>query len=192
MITKHKISGIALGAALAFGAATTAAQATTVYATSVDSYTQGTNTMASGVIAADRLVTDHALGAADGKFLSLGLTGEVILSFGQAFTGPMKIVEVTFGTRASHEERVYVYAGLSGVFTWVGQIINSNPVNTLAFGGRFDQLKLVDASPVVDERDGFDIDAVGVSPIPLPAGGLLLLSALGAGAALRRRAKKTA
>ncbi|MGV8954169.1 MAG: VPLPA-CTERM sorting domain-containing protein, partial [Cypionkella sp.] len=61
--------------------------------------------------------------------------------------------------------------------------------NVFTFTGVFDSLKVVDTSPKVGGRDGFDIDSISVTPatIPLPAGGLLLLGALGGVAALRRR-----
>lgn len=182
MISKTTISGMALSAALALGLATTDAQATTIYATSVDNYTQGT-----GVNQPGRDDPTNALGAPDGNFLSLGIGGSAIFSFGTVFAGPIRVVEITFGNRDNHEEIVDVFAGYLGNFTFVGSIINTNQINFLNFSGFFDQLKLVDNSPVVAGRDGFDIDAIGVSPIPLPAGGLLLLTALGAGAALRRR-----
>jgi len=183
MITKTTISGLALGAALAFGAATTAAQATTLYATSVDEYTQGT-----GVTDPTRLVQGNALGAPDQKFLSLGLGGSVVLSFGRIVAAPVKAFEITFGNRLDHEEIIEVFTSLAGsAFSSVGFISNATGTDELNFSGYFDQLKLVDMSPDVAGRDGYDIDAIGVSPIPLPAGGLLLLTALGAGAALRRR-----
>ena len=55
------------------------------------------------------------------------------------------------------------------------------------------------SSPVRDLRismvngtgDGFGVDGVRIALVPLPAGGLLLLGAIGGLAALRRR-KKTA
>lgn len=182
MITKATISGLALGAALALGVATTAAQATTIYATSVDNYAPGT-----GITDPARTITANALGAADGAFLSLGLGGSATFSFGTVFAAPIRAFEVTFGTRLNHEEIIEVFAGYMGSFTSVGFITNLTGVDDLDFAGYFDQLKLVDISPAFAGRDGFDIDAIAVSPVPLPAGGLLLLTALGAGAALRRR-----
>ena len=53
--------------------------------------------------------------------------------------------------------------------------------------GPFRYLALVDRSAPGSGRDGWDIDAVSVAAVPLPAAGLFLLGALGGIAALRRR-----
>ena len=59
----------------------------------------------------------------------------------------------------------------------------------LAPGFTFDIVRLVDLSSPINgaSTGGFDVDAVRVSPVPLPASGLLLLGAFGGFAALRRK-----
>ena len=169
-------------ATLIAASGTAASQAAVIYATSVDSYTQGT-----GITQASRLVQSKALGQADGKFLSLGLGGEAIFSFGQLFRAPGAISEITNGARAGYLEGVKVYGGLGGVFALLGTVTNGAFVNSFNFAGTFDQLKLVDVSPNGIRRDGYDIDAISVSAIPLPAAGVMLLSALGLVSVARRR-----
>jgi hypothetical protein len=181
----NHLKSLLLGAVLAASAAT--ANAAVIYATSVDSYIQGSDTISGGIDPA-RLVTSNALGAPDGKFLSLGLGGQLIVSFGRVFTSPGELWEITFGNRSGYLEEVEVYLGLGGMFTFLGNVTNAVAANPFVFAGTFDQIKLIDVSPDVPDRDGFDVDAIGVSPIPLPAGGLLLLSALGGALLLRRRA----
>ncbi len=56
------------------------------------------------------------------------------------------------------------------------------------FAGSFDTLRLIDTTPGSSPSDdGYDVDAVGVSPVPLPAAGALLAGALGGMSLLRRR-----
>ncbi len=173
----------ALGFAALMAVAGTASQASVIYATSVDSYTQGT-----GIVDPNRLVQSNALGGpADGKFLSLGLGGSAIFSFGQLFKATGALVEVTFSNRDTYIEKVKVYGGLNGVFTLLGTVSNGVMTNAFNFGGKFDQLKLVDISPNGWRRDGYDIDSISVSPVPVPAAGLMLLSALGLVGLVRRR-----
>jgi hypothetical protein len=159
------------------------AQAATVTATSVDQYTQG-----SGVVAS-RAVTSNALGDADGSFLSLGLGGSAIFSFGTLFNPIGSIVEITFGNPNNYKESADLFGILSGVATFLGNISNTNSTS-FSFAGVFDQLLVKDTSQAVAGRDGFDIDSISVTPasVPLPASGLLLIPALGA-IALRRRRK---
>ena len=180
MRTTFRTALLALAATTCLGAA---AQATPVTVAQVDHYIQG-----SGVSAA-RAMTSNALGAADGKFLSLGLGGSATFSFGTLFRPVGNIVEVTFGNRIGYGEFVDVFGILKGVSTFLGSISNAMGTTSLSFSGVFDQLKLADTSLKVKGRDGFDIDSISVTPaaIPLPASGLLLIPALGALALRRRR-----
>jgi hypothetical protein len=179
------LTALAVAATLAL--AGTAAQAAVLYASSVDIYSPGT-----GITDPDRTVTANALGAPDGKFLSLGRGGEAVFSFGKPFRAIGAVVEITFGNRDTYIERVDLYGGLNNVFTFLGTLGNAAAVNAFSFAGTFDQLKLVDVSPAGAKRDGYDIDALHVSAVPLPASALLLLSAAGAAGAVARLRRRTA
>ncbi|MEM6941956.1 MAG: VPLPA-CTERM sorting domain-containing protein [Pseudomonadota bacterium] len=146
-------------------------------------------------------------GAADGSFYSLGLsnasgTSELIIRIDPAFRGPASIVEVT--NPGLHKEAANVFVARedsNGDFDgstvlFVGQVNNgaggSVPdVNSVSFSGVWNFLIFQDQSTTVysDTRstDGYDIDAVTVSPVPLPAAGLLLMSVLGGLGLMGRR-----
>lgn len=176
-----RTAGLAAIAALSMTAASNAA---IVYATGVTVNVVGTNAGDTG--RADPLA---ALGAADGKFYSLGLGGAATFTFLPAayFKAPLSVVEITFGNRAKHVERINIFGMAGMTSTLLGSITNNKLTSSLMFSGVFQALKVVDASDVKKARDGFDIDSISVAAVPLPAGGLLLLSALGGIAALRRR-----
>lgn len=191
-----KFSTLVVAAALSVAAAG-AASASTVYATLVDWSGGGAS---DGVVnATNRSDVDNALGAPDNAFLSLGLGGWAVFSFGQPFVSPGSVIEVTWGNADNHPESADIWVGTShtngtlDLTGWqsAGSIANANAQNpgaTVLFpGGPYTFLAIKDTSPVVQGRDGFDVDAVGVSPVPLPAGGLLLLSGLGFLAFRRRK-----
>lgn len=174
----------ALGAlvALSLGLSAATAEAAVVYASSVDSYTQGT-----GITKIDRTNTANALGAEDGKFLSLGRGGQAVFSFGGLRFSSGAVYEITFGNILRSKESVDVFGILSGVVSYIGSLRSSGS-GSFSFAGIFDQLMLVDTSALGGgSKDGYDIDAIKVSTVPLPAGGLLLVGAIGAIGALRRR-----
>lgn len=174
---------IVLGAVAAVMIAAGSGQAAVVYATNVDAYNPGT-----GVVGA-RGDTANALGAVDGKFLSLGLGGSAIFSFGTKFIAKGAVFEVTWGKISKHKEAADIYGIRNGILKMLGSITNASS-GTFAFSGIFDKLMFVDTSPFgKGSKDGFDIDALNVTPasVPVPAGGLLLLSAIGGIAMLRRR-----
>lgn len=187
--------GFAAAAALVTTMSVTTANAAVLYASQVDSFNQGAIIHTSP----GRDNPANALGASDGVFLSLGLGGDATFSFGTpagaSFGSPGMVVEVTKGKRSDHVESINIY-GINGMTqTLIGSVINSG-ANAFAtsfsflFTGFFTQLKLVDTSPAGGgSTDGFDIDSISVTPapVPLPAGGLLLLSAIAGIAALRRR-----
>jgi hypothetical protein len=184
----NKIKTVALGTVAALAIGVTAAQAAPLlYASGSTSAVFGTN---GGVDPARSDIT-AAFGASDGSFYSLGLGGSAVFTFLPAtlFKSPGAVVEVTKGSRDGHAESMSLYGVLAGVETLIGTVTNAAATATFTFAGVFDSLKVVDTSPVVAGRDGFDIDSIGITPaaIPLPAGGLLLLGALGGIAALRRR-----
>lgn len=178
----------AVGAAALIGSA---AQAATIYASDVIWTNNGTVASHN-----DRDNPLNSLGAPDDKFMSLGLGGHADFTFGETFTGPGVSYEITFGNRAGYLERAEVFAGSAGSFTKVGEIDNVSAAGfVFNFTGIFDTLRLVDISPVFAGRDGYDVDAVGVTalpkgsipPVPLPASALLLGAGVAGLGALRRR-----
>jgi hypothetical protein len=185
MTKSFKAFALAAAASASIVAAAPTAQAATVFASSVAEYVEG-----AGIVSPARRITDNALGAPDGAFLSLGLGGSAVFDFGTAFRTSVTLTEVTFGNRAGHVESALVYGlqVLGGPATLLGAITNSTSSVTLAFDGVFQLLQVVDTSPALRGRDGFDIDAISVVAVPLPAaGGLLALGLIGGAAMLRRR-----
>jgi hypothetical protein len=176
-----------VAAGLAGGVAT-GASASALYVTDVIAYNPG-----AGVLP-PRDDTNSALGAADGSFLSLGLGGDAIFGFGQSFGSPAAVFEITFGNRDNYLEIIDVWGILADMVTevFLGTINNSENENTISFDGVYAALHVYDRSPVFQGRDGYDIDAIRASAVPLPAGGMLLLGGLGGLAALRRRKAKKA
>lgn len=148
----------------------------------------------------------NALGPNDGNFFELGFRGSADFTFGKKFKASAQIFEVTFGSASSFPEAVDVYVGDGGLFQFVARISNVAaqgggivPLTGL-IGSTFDTLRLVDASPLSSSAQsdqlgrlgGFDIDAIRVAPVPLPAAGAMLIAAIGGLAFLRRRRKPEA
>ena len=101
---------------------------------------------------------------------------------------------MTWLPRDTYLETAEVWGGAAGSFTKIAEITNSMETIALSFSGIFDTLRIIDTSPVIlgRGRDGFDIDSVSVSPVPLPAAGVLLAGALAGVAGLRRVRRKDA
>lgn len=136
----------------------------------------------------------NALGAADGRFFELGFGGWADFTFGTSFNASAEVYEVTFGRADRWPEAVEILVGAGGTFTSLGTISNVEAQGggtlTRAFSGRFDTVRLIDRtdpSQFSSRAGGFDVDAVRVAPVPLPAGAVLLLTGLGCGALLRRK-----
>ena len=188
MIKLAKAAALGAVAAFALTLSTAGAQATPVaYASGSTNVIGGTNSGAPG-----RADIASAYGAVDGSFYSLGLGGTATFTFLPTthFSSPGAVVEITNGIRAGYVESMSLFGILGGIETFIGTVTNAVASNVFTFTGVFDSLKVVDTSPNgYGIRDGFDIDSISVTPaaIPLPAGGLLLLGALGGVAALRRR-----
>ena len=98
-------------AALAMTA--TAGHAATYYASEVVSFTPGVFYD----VWPGRDDPTSALGAADGDFVSLGIGGEIVLSFGIDFHAGGLIYEETYGSRHNYAESADIYASADGV-TW--------------------------------------------------------------------------
>lgn len=173
-----------------FTASASAASAVT-YANLVD-YNQG-----SGITDPGRTIESNAYGAPNGTFLSLGLGGSAVFSFGTAFTGPSAIIEITNGDRSGYVETASVYGGVNydplvgdvSSFVWLGDIINTSATSIVNFIGIYNFLYILDTSSGAG-RDGFDIDSISVAAVPVPAGVVLLGSGLVALGWLGRRRKQ--
>ena len=189
--------------AAVLGTCATAASAGTIYAQSVS---DGTNTCTVAVQNTDRTDMCNSLGAedVDGSFSAGGFTSTanfvsgLTYTFGGFFTGPLTIWEVTGGgenNRSYIEQLSFTLFNSVTTAMQMGSVININGdgdgidrwrIET-AVAGTFDSLFVQDASDLSGGRDGFDIDAIAVSPVPLPASSLLLLAGLGAFGAMRRK-----
>jgi len=166
-----------------------------------------------------RNVEEKALGsnaddAAYIDFMSLGMGGRAVFSFGQAFSGDITVWEATWGnhTQASYDEGVDIYYGNFDVDTdWAsvakdttlwqaaGDILNiadgavshEGATNAgEAVAGIFDYVMLVDKSTV--QGDGFDVRAISATaasvPEPTSLLGLLILGSVGVKGLLKRKA----
>ena len=148
---------------------------------------------------------DHPGNGTDFGFLSTGNFSALEFSFGTQFTAPITLFEVSFTTgNLETLELSFMLTGAGGGVIGSSYLVNNNsgtrsgqtwvvefnfpagtPTNER---GPFDTLWIVDRST---GGDGFDIDAIsatGVSAVPLPAAGLLLVAGLGGLALMRRRA----
>jgi len=163
--------------------------------------------------AGNALGAPDQVGVQQQGFFSLGLGQAAVFGFGNTFRKKATAFEVTFvcsnpvnGT-CKQAEIADVYAfngsynpfnGAFGVtdltfagFSLVGEVRNGDGSTddgaTITIGGPFTYLALVDRSPGGTGRDGWDVDALRVTAVPVPAAGLLLIGALGGLAFWRRR-----
>ncbi len=132
----------------------------------------------------------NALGSSDGSFFELGFGSSADFTFGTRFDTSVSVFEVTFGTVSNWPESLQVFAGDGGTFQLVGVLTNSAAQGggalSLAGLGTFDTIRLIDTSPLSSSGQsdssgalgGFDVDAVRISPVPLPAAAWLFGSAL--------------
>lgn len=183
------MKNIFFGLLLATGIAGAAAAAP-VYPVSVVSNDQN------GIYDPARSDPNAVIGPADGVFYSLGLGGNLVLDFGEQVGSPGMVTEVTFRLEGYIEKmEIYVSSTLAFLDAAVATVSNQSAGvpggAVVSFSSDpFRYVKLVDISPVVVGRDGFDVDSISFSPVPVPAAGLLLGGALFGLGALRRRAKK--
>jgi hypothetical protein len=192
IIMKFKALGTVMALALVGG--TGSAQAESMFAQQID-WTggvigwDGTDPLASS---SSRTNPNNALGGpADGKFLSLGLGGMAVFDFGVMFDTNSTVFEVTWGNVAGYPESLNIYTSTSYTLdsfygdgsNWTSQGSLTNLAaqgggSVALSGGPWRYVLLQDTSPIVSGRDGFDVDAISVSPVPLPPALLMLLSGL--------------
>jgi hypothetical protein len=154
-----------------------------------------------------RANTDNALGssdkdnAGDKNFLSLGLGGYAIFDFGAEFAETVEVVETTWGNRGGYKEFAEVWVAGSG-FDFDAYVTGEGfPEDDFVFAGQIDNqdaqgYSAVDLAGLSDSpfryvaildrtggnKDGFDVNAVGVSPVqlnPTPEPGAFLLFGMG-------------
>ncbi|WP_421902326.1 VPLPA-CTERM sorting domain-containing protein [Maridesulfovibrio sp.] len=130
------------------------------------------------------------------NFLSLGMGGSAVFSFGSTFTGAVTIYETTWNRPNNHNEYAQVWGGTADVMSdsginlgsdaWVllspsiyNQNVDSSGGQTVFTNGIYSYLKITDITGSVQggtNGDGFDINAVSVTPTPIP-GAVWLLGA---------------
>jgi hypothetical protein len=146
----------------------------------------------------DRDNPANALGSDASSFFEIGFGSQVELKFGSAFTSPGTLIEVTNGSTANWPESVDIYVGNdgdAGSFNFVGSMSNAsaqNPGGAFTFaGGPFDTVRLIDTSSFpATGSGGWDIAAVRVAAVPLPAALPLLAAGLGAFGFVARRKRR--
>ena len=153
-------------------------------------------------IGSDRSDPANAVGAPDGDFLSLGMGGVAAFDFGTSFDATAIVFEVTWGTRDNYPEYAKVFVGNDftlniSAYTEVGTIqndVDQNVIDLSSVAGSPFRYVLVqdytqDSGGIIG--DGFDIDAVGVAPVPEPATIILLgTGLLGLAGASRKKFKR--
>lgn len=195
-MTRILLAAVATGA-LWIG---TAQASTVIYASDAEIIVPGPRGSAD-----DRDDITNAFGAPNGDFFELGFGATVDFYFATGFTGPGTVVEITGGTPAAWIEGVQIEVGAtdaSGVFTSMavvtpGVLLNTGDGSFAFAGGPYNTIRLTDVTcdPVLvpggkcnTRTGGFDVDSIGVmAVVPLPAAGLMLLTAIGGTVALRRR-----
>lgn len=184
---------VLLGAALATAGFVGQSNAATVYADTIVSFDQN------GTVASlDRSDPEAVKGPADGIFYSLGIGGSLVLDFGSGVkvNSPGLVTEVTFRL-TNYIERMSIFVSKTLDFTDPAVLTVSNQAAGLPGGATlsfvsdyFRYVKLVDFSPSGVARDGFDVDSISFTEVPVPASGLLMGAALFGLGAMRRRNKK--
>lgn len=147
-----------------------------------------------------RLEYNSALGAVDNIFYSMTFNQSLIFGFGGKKFNRVKLWETTLVDREDWAERVEISVGddLTGTFTKVTDILNDKAMTDyIDVGGMHTYLKITDTTlslpttqNVIDDQNGFDIDAIAVESVPEPTSILGLLAVSGLGATLVRKRSK--
>ena len=191
-----------------------AASAATVFATAVDWSNNGTvgsandrDDASNALGAPDGDFLTLGLTNADGTNPGFAVFAFDGLTFGQS---DATLWEITFNCRPNANgacnmpEAVDVYYGTDYAFgsgdfadlsdfTLAGTIFNGDAQGgaSLVIPGTFTYIALVDSTlanfPNSSSRDGFEVDALGVNPVPVPGAALLFAPAIAGGLIARRR-----
>lgn len=200
MLEPHRVAS----AALLVAAASAGASADIVgFAANVEGFFQGAHRNG-GAVEANRSNPAAALHEPQRNdtmnFVSLGIGGELIVSFADRFTESVTVWETTFGNNpGSHFETADIFvsasAGVEGAEWWrVGSVANTADGLPISLAGVMDEsghsafrfLRIVDTTPRNSpSTDGFDVDGVRAVLVPTPAS--LGVAALGGLALARRR-----
>lgn len=192
-------------AALATVLASTA-QAGLVYASHVEQFSQGLKRNGSSVDPS-RSDPSKALFSPQGNdtmnFVSLGMNGSLILSFGSKFATSVSVTETTYGNAAGHPESAQIYVGVGAFWntaTWylVGSVLNTadgSPMSLAAVNGisgtdAYDFLKIKDTTLSLSSTaslDGFDVDGVSTFAVVPAPGAFALMGLAGIIGGRRRR-----
>jgi hypothetical protein len=173
------------------------ANAATYYANNIIEVKAGTCSASATLCGAnDRQNVNNAVDEDEATFYSLGFGGEITLGFAlPLITGGQSLsaFEITFDRGRRHDEAAEVYSVLNGIETLLGTITNAVGQQTILTSSAFEYIKLRDVTkalfPDTTSYDGFDVSAIKISAVPLPAAGTMLLAGLGGLAALRRLKK---
>jgi hypothetical protein len=171
-----------------------------IYASAVPEYLQGLKGDGTAIDPA-RTNPDNALGAPDlpaiggVNYLSLGIGGSAKFTFGTPFISEIIVFETT--SDRTYPEWADIYVGTSAD-VFVARISNAIESTVISFaGGPFDYLRIVDVTALVAPAswsakfgDGFDINAVGVNPVPIPTAAWLLGTGLVGLVGIRRKFRK--
>ena len=166
------------------------ASAIPFYADTVLGSSQGVQVDGSAIAPA-RSTPGNALGAPDSVFFSLGFPaseggshGWIVLGFSTAITDAL-VIETTYGyTQSTYPETADIYGSNDDGVSWtfIGQAGIHNNTFTLPTGlNSINAVKIIDTTDPqffidkgISNADGFDINAVGGTPVPEPATMLLL------------------
>ena len=146
----------------------------------------------------------NALSGPDGVFLSLGFGGLAVFDFGETLSSSLfSITESTttcFGSPVcgNHAESAKIFYATSYTwgsfdisgFTELAEVGNaeSQPSFQTLIPGSFRYIAVLDTSPMPTASfDGYDIDVLSATPIPVPAALPLLATAFGLVGWLGRR-----